>query len=66
MIFLVLSVAANKSDLYEYNDLVSDEDGRAFAKEIGAIFIETSAKSASGIDVKFNFLRNKLRIYFIL
>jgi hypothetical protein len=50
--FIVIAVAANKSDLYEYNDLVPEEDGKAFAKEIGAIFIETSAKSSSGIDVK--------------
>jgi hypothetical protein len=51
LFILVFAVAANKSDLYEYNDLVPEEDGKEFAKEIGAIFIETSAKSASGIDV---------------
>jgi len=48
---LVVALAANKSDLYEYEDIVPEQLGKNFAKEINALFIETSAKSATGIDV---------------
>jgi hypothetical protein len=43
-------LAANKSDLYQYED-VDESASKSFAKEIGAIFIQTSAKSSAGIDV---------------
>ena len=47
---LIIAIAANKSDLYEQEE-VDEEKVRAFAKEIDAIFKLTSAKNASGIDV---------------
>jgi hypothetical protein len=47
---IVLVLAANKSDLYQYED-VPELTGKNFAKEINALFIQTSAKSAAGIDV---------------
>jgi hypothetical protein len=44
-------LAANKSDIYQYED-VPESISKNFAKEIGALFIQTSAKSSAGIDVK--------------
>ena len=48
----ILSVVANKSDLYE-NSEVSNEEGKRYAQKIGAIFQATSAKSNSGITALF-------------
>jgi stress-induced morphogen len=47
---IVLALAANKSDIYQYED-VPESVGKNFAKEINALFIQTSAKSSAGIDV---------------
>ena len=44
----IFAVVANKSDLYAQSQ-VPDEEGRAFAESINAIFQSTSAKSDSGI-----------------
>lgn len=57
---IVLAVAANKSDLID-SEKVDEKSGRAFAKELGAIFKSTSAKNQNGIeelfrDVGFKFL----------
>ena len=45
---VVLGVAANKTDLltqvHKSEDLVSKEEGEKYAKDIGALFCETSAK----------------------
>ena len=49
---LILSVAANKSDLY-LKEQVKEEDGREFAKKIGAFFKLTSAKNGEGINELF-------------
>ena len=48
----ILAVVANKIDLYE-NQKVSNNDGKAFAEKIGAIFQTTSALSDSGISTLF-------------
>ena len=40
---IVLAVVGNKEDLYE-NQEVEKSQGENFAKEVGALFIETSAK----------------------
>ncbi len=48
---LVVAIAANKSDLYEQEE-VEEEKVRNYAKEIDAIFKLTSAKGSSGIEVK--------------
>ena len=48
----ILALVANKIDLYQ-NQKVSNNDGKAFAQEIGAIFQTTSALSDSGITTLF-------------
>ena len=55
---IVLAIAANKSDLYE-NEAVSEADGRAFAKELGALFRFTSCKNKVGVDELFSDVGNK-------
>jgi hypothetical protein len=47
-----LAVVANKIDLYN-DSKVSNNDGKAFAEKIGAIFQTTSALSDSGISTLF-------------
>ena len=49
----ILAVVANKIDLY-LDQKVSNDDGKAFADEIGAIFQTTSALSDSGITQLFD------------
>jgi hypothetical protein len=51
-LILVIAVAANKSDLFE-KEQVPEKEARDFAKSIGAIFRSTSAYSASGIEDLF-------------
>jgi hypothetical protein len=51
---IVLAIAANKSDLYENEDIVPEQVGKSFAKEVNALFLETSAKSAAGVEVNSN------------
>ena len=48
----ILAVVANKIDLYN-DSKVSNNDGKAFAEKIGAIFQTTSALSDSGISTLF-------------
>lgn len=55
---VLIAIAANKSDLYDKEE-VSDEEGAAFAKKIGAIFKTTSAKSNTGIDALFDRIGTK-------
>ena len=54
----IFAVVANKSDLYETQQ-VKDDDGRAFAKQIGGIFQSTSAKSDNGINTLFDNIGRK-------
>ena len=56
---IIICVAANKYDLYEERQ-VSNEDGEEFAKSIGAIFVSTSAKNASGINALFENIAHKI------
>mmetsp|Transcript_24470 Transcript_24470/g.42864 ORF Transcript_24470/g.42864 Transcript_24470/m.42864 type:complete len:227 (-) Transcript_24470:1956-2636(-) len=49
---LVLAVCGNKSDLQE-DRLVGRSNGEEYAKSIGALYIETSAKGGEGIDNLF-------------
>ena len=39
---------------------VSNEEGEEFAKSIGAIFVSTSAKNASGINALFEHIAHKI------
>ena len=54
----ILGVSANKSDLVDYEE-VDENEARNFAKEIGAVFKPTSAKSNAGIDELFTELGQK-------
>ena len=56
----ILIVVANKNDLYDLNE-IKDEEGKAFAEEINAIFQSISAKSNIGIKSLFE---NIVRKYF--
>ena len=49
---IVIGIAANKCDLYD-NETVSEDEARAFADEIGAVFKLTSASTNTGIEELF-------------
>ena len=55
----ILAIAANKSDLYD-KEQVDENEAKAYADKIGAIFKSTSALSNTGIDTLFNHLGRKL------
>ena len=54
----IFAVVANKNDLYQ-SAQVQDDEGRAFAKSINAIFQSTSAKSDYGINSLFENIGKK-------
>ena len=54
----MIAIVANKNDLYD-NAQISQEEGLAYAKSIGAIFQSTSAKSDSGINTLFDNIGQK-------
>ena len=49
---IIIGIAANKCDLYD-NEQVPEDEARAFANEIGAIFKLTSANTNTGIEELF-------------
>ena len=51
-------MAGNKSDNY-MNQEVTDDEGKALAKEINSIYMRTSAKLNSSIDEMFNSIGKK-------
>ena len=54
-----MALAANKSDMYEYEE-VPEKEGMALAKQINAIFQTTTAKEKNGsIDQLFMNLGQK-------
>ena len=55
---IVIAIAANKSDLYE-QEQVNEEEARNYAKNAGALFITTSAMNSSGIEDLFNAVGSK-------
>ena len=58
-LIIVLAIAANKSDMYEFEE-VPEEEGMALAKQINAIFQTTTAKDKNGsIDQLFMNLGKK-------
>ena len=57
-IFLVLVLAGNKCDNY-MSEEVNENEGKALAKEINAIFMKTSAKLNTSIDEMFNNIGKK-------
>ena len=54
--YTVLAVVGNKCDLYESDNLANEEQAKAFAKEINATFMLTSAKNGDGIEQLFSTL----------
>ena len=56
---VIIGIAGNKSDLYEDEEAVSEQEARDFAKSIGAIFSLTSAQSNTGINELFKDLGRK-------
>ena len=52
--YTVLAVVANKSDLYESDELADEKQAKDFANEIKGIWMSTSAKSGDGIDKLFD------------
>ena len=58
LFFIVLVLDGNKSDNY-MNEEVSENEGKALAKEINSIYIRTSAKLNSSIDEMFNNIGKK-------
>ena len=57
--YTILAVVGNKSDLYENDKLADENFAKNFAKEIGATFILTSAKSGEGIEKLFDTLTDR-------
>ena len=49
---MILGIAGNKCDLFQEEE-VSEEDGKNFAKSIGAVFKLTSCKENIGVDELF-------------
>ena len=49
---MILAIAGNKCDLFQ-EEQVTEEEGRNFAKSIGAVFKLTSCKESIGIDELF-------------
>ena len=56
--YTILAVVGNKNDLYEIRQI--EDEGKNFAKSIGAIFQYTSAKNSSGIKELFNKIGEKI------
>ena len=54
----IVAIVANKSDLYG-NEQVKDDEGKEFAKSVGAFFQSTSAKSDTGITSLFENIGQK-------
>ena len=56
---IIIAIAANKSDLYEYEEISNDEV-EEFANSINALYKQTSAKSGQGIKELFDIIGYKL------
>ena len=56
---VILGLAGNKCDLFE-NEVVTEEEGKELAKEMGAIFKLTSSKEKVGINELFQDIGYKL------
>ena len=54
----IVAIVANKSDLYG-NEQVKEDEGKEFAKSVGAFFQSTSAKSDTGITSLFENIGQK-------
>ena len=54
-----MGLAANKFDLFETQE-IDENDGKQYAKKIGAIFSCTSAKESIGIEYLFKEIGEKI------
>ena len=59
MLFLVIGIAGNKSDLFD-REQVKEEEAENYAKKIGAIFRLTSARTSAGIEELFEDIGSKI------
>jgi len=59
---IVISIAGNKSDMYEYEE-VKKEEALTYSKSIGASYHETSAKNSVGIDVIITSIKLGIILY---
>ena len=50
----VIAIVGNKSDQYENENIVNEEEARKYAESVGGIFQQVSAKTGSGINDLFN------------
>ena len=53
-----MALAGNKNDMYEHEE-VEENEGKALAKELGAIFQKTSAKESTGVEDLFTKIGKK-------
>jgi Ras-related protein Rab-6A len=51
---VIIVLCGNKSDIAETNRAVTTEEGENMAKEMGALFFETSAKTGDNVKSSFN------------
>ena len=56
---IVIGLAANKCDLYEYEE-VNDEELSQYAKSINAVYKQTSALQSTGINDLFDMIGHKI------
>ena len=56
---IIIALAANKDDLYEYEE-VTNEELSEYAKSINAIYKKTSALKGTGINELFNIIGEKI------
>ena len=60
----ILAIVGNKKDLFE-NEVISEDEGKEFAKKLNAFFYLVSAKcDANGIENSFNSLLDELILKF--
>ena len=56
---IIIAIAANKCDLYEYEEITKDELAH-YSEEIGALYQQTSALNNTGINELFDNIGNKI------
>ena len=56
---VIIAIVGNKSDLYEYEE-VNEDEAKEFAKNVNAIFQQTSACNGSGVKELFDMIGDKI------
>ncbi len=57
--YTVLAIVGNKSDMFEEEEKISEEEGRKFAEEVKAVFMLVSAKNGNNIENLFKIVASK-------